>query len=210
MHGIRPPASAALCAVALVSSSCVSLVAGKHSYRASSPAVTVNGASVRMQVKPEGTAGGSYALSAMVVSAAVATFDGPFSWRLEATGRAGKHESLVVHRIHTRTAKTRRDEWYPRSHLGKRADFWNIKDQPGLARAIYPIPGLLVVKPREDGGLEVTVDLTVTASGRAERKLARFRMDPSQGRRDEFIFLPAEIVKSIGKPLSDWEDPAWD
>jgi len=163
-----------------------------------------------MQVKPEGTDGGSYALSAMVVSAAVATMDGPFSWRLEATGVSGIHESLVIHRIHTRTSKSKRDEWYPASHLGRRADFKVVKSAPGSSRAVYPIPGLLVVKPIEDGNLEVTVDLTVRAKGHGERKLVRFRMDPSRKRQDEFIFLPAEIVRSIGKSPSEWEDPGWD
>ncbi len=189
---------------------CVGLIAGKHSYAASSPPVRVNGAEIRMQVKPEGSDGGSYAFSAMVVSAAAATFDGPFSWRLEATGEAGRHESLVVHRIHTRTGKTRRSEWYPVDHLGRRADFRKVKDQPGKSRAIYQIPGLLVVKPRDDGTLDLTVDLTVTSSGKRERKVVCFRMDPSQGRQDEFIFLPAEIVRNIGKSPADWEDTGWD
>jgi hypothetical protein len=210
MHGRRLAARAALFSCLLASASCVSLIASKHTYSASSSAVRVNGADIRMQVKPEGTDGGSYALSAMVVSAAVATFDGPFRWRLEATGQAGNHDSLVIHRIHTRTGKTKRDEWYPVAHLGKRAVFCVVKSAPASSRAVYPIPGLLIVKPREDGNLEVTVDLTVTANGHRERKLVRFRMDPSQKRQDEFIFLPAEIVSSIGKSPSEWEDPGWD
>ena len=103
----------------------MSLIAKKNTYdsAASSPPVRVNGAEIRMQVKPEGTSGGSYALSAMVVSAAVATLDGPFRWRIEATGEAGRQEYLVVHRIRTRTGKTGRDEWYPAGLLGKKADF---------------------------------------------------------------------------------------
>jgi len=163
-----------------------------------------------MQVKPEGTDGGSYAFSAMVVGAAAATFDGPFRWRLEGTGKTGDQESLIVHRIHTRTGKTRRDEWYPVNLLDKRADFKLVKADPTHSRAVYAIPGLLLVKPREDGNLEVTVDLTVRANGRSERKLVRFRMDPSEKRGDEFIFLPAEIVNNIGKSLDEWDDPAWD
>jgi hypothetical protein len=48
----------------------MSIIAKKHTYGAnvSSPPVRVNGADIRMQVKPEGTDGGSYAISAMVVS----------------------------------------------------------------------------------------------------------------------------------------------
>ncbi len=193
-------------------SGCISLIAKKHTYgtAASSPPVRVNGTDIRMQVKPEGTEGGSYALSAMVVSAAVATFDGPFRWRLEATGEMGKQESLVVHRIRTVTGKTKRDEWYPVAHLGKRADFTRRKGETGAIRAVYPIPGLLQVKPLEDGALDVYVDLTVVSKGRSERKLVQFRMDPADKRQDEFIFVPTEIVQSIGKSPADWEDTGWD
>jgi hypothetical protein len=38
----------------------------------------------------------------------------------------------------------------------------------------------------------------------------KFRLDPAEKRQDEFIFLPAEIVRSIGSDPADWEDPAWD
>jgi hypothetical protein len=191
-------------------SSCVSLIAKKNSY-ASSPAVAVNGSQVRLQVKPQGTDGGSYAVSAMVVSAAVATLDGPFSWRVEATGEAGKHESLVVHRIRTRTKITQRDEWYPAKHLGKRADFTKPRSATGpQVRAIYPIPGLLKVKPKEDGMLEILVDLTIVRSGQRERKTVKFLMNPAQTRQDEMIFIPTEIVANIGKSPADWEDPGWD
>jgi hypothetical protein len=188
----------------------MSLIAKKNTYSATSSAVRVNGADIRMQVKPEGTAGGSYVVSAMVVSAAVATFDGPFRWRLEATGEAGKQQSLVIHRIRTRTTKTKRNEWYPISHLGKRADFKLAKGGVGPSRAVYPIPGLLIVKPREDGALEICVELSVVATGHSERKRVIFRMDPSQKRQDEFIFVPTEIVKSIGKSPADWDESGWD
>jgi len=213
MHGCRLTTRAAVGAACLVSlSGCISLIAKKNTYgaAASSPAVRVNGADIRMQVKPEGSDGGSYALSAMVVSAAVATFDGPFRWRIEASGEMGRQEYFVVHRIRTRTGKTRRDEWYPVFHLGKRADFKRPAGENGATRATYPIPGLLVVKPREDGSLEIFVDLTVVAQGHRERKLVCFRMDPSQKRQDEFIFVPTEIVKSIGKSPADWDKSGWD
>lgn len=208
MHGKARAASAVLAMAA--TSGCVSLIADKHTYDASSPPVRVNGADIRMQVRPEGTDGASYAVSAMVVSAAVATMDGPFRWRLEATGRQGEHCSLVIHRIHTRTTKTRRSEWFPASRLGKRADFRPVKGEDGVTRARYPIPGRLVIKPREDGAIEVTVDLSVLTGQGAVRKSVRFRMDPSHKRQDEFVFLPAEIVSSLGKPMSDWEESGWD
>ncbi len=213
MHGSRLATSAAL-AVAFLGTlnSCISLMAKKNTYgaAASSPSVHVNGANIRMQVKPEGTENGSYTLSAMVVSASVATFDGPFRWRLEATGETGRQESLVVHRVRTRTAKTKRDEWYPADHLGQRVDFKPSTGSSSTTHAAYPVPGLLLVKPHTDGALEVFVDLTVTTRGHGERKLVCFRMVPSQKRQDEFIFLPTEIVKSIGKSTADWDESGWD
>lgn len=212
MHSIRRPAS--LCVLALVFplTGCVSLMATKHSYAAdaSSPAVKVNGADIRLQLNPQGTDGGSYVVSAMVVSAAVTTMDGPFKWRLEAIGEPNRHEWLTVHRIRTRTTVTKRDEWYPTSYLDQRADFRRRSGTEDKWRAVYEIPGLLKVKPREDGALEVLADITVRASGKNERGVVKFRLDPSKGRRDEFVFLPSEIVKSIGKPMEDWEDPGWD
>ena len=211
MHGLPRAASAVLGAASLAAlSGCVGLVADKHTYQASSPPVRVHGADIRMQVKPEGTDGTNFALSAMVVTAAVATFDGPFRWRIEAHSPDSSHQSLVVHRIHTRTATSKRSEWYPAEKLGKSAGFRPLKDSPGASRAVYNVPGLLVVKPRDDGALEVTVDLSVTRNGKSERRTVRFRMDPSQKRQDEFVFLPAEIISHVGKPMDEWEQSGWD
>lgn len=212
MHAIAGAASLVALLPVILLTSCVSLRAAKHTYAAdaSSSAVKVNGASVRMQVNPQGTDGGSYVVSAMVVSAAVATFDGPFKWRVEAVGEPGHHESLIIHRIRTKTSTTKRDEWYPVDFLGKRVDFRRRTGTGEAWRAVYEIPGLLKVKPREDGALEILVDLTVRADGRNERKIVKFRLDPAKGRRDEFVFLPSEIAKSIGKPVEDWEGPGWD
>lgn len=210
MHAILRPARVGILAVGLLSGGCVSLISSKHSYSASSAPAKVNGADIRMQVRPEGTDGGSYAISAMVVSTAVATFDGPFSWRLEALGKTGVHQSMEIHRIRTRTSVTKRDEWYPERYLDLRCVFKPQDGAPSVARALYPIPGLLVVKPREDGDLEVMVDLTVRTNARSERRSVRFRMQPSQGRRDEFIFIPTEIAENIGKSPGEWDDSGWD
>jgi hypothetical protein len=201
-----------LAAVGLLSvllTSCASLIADKHTYDAgaASPAVVVNGATVRLRMKPEGTGKGSMAVSLMVVSAAKATMDGPFRWRLDAEGREGHHEWVIVHRIRTLTSITKRDERYPERHLGERASFRKRED---AFRASYLIPGVLNVKPREDGALEVLVDLTVRADGRSVRQTARFRMQPAHKRADEFVFIPAEIVNHIGKPKEDWEESGWD
>jgi hypothetical protein len=209
MHGSRPATRAVVFLVTVMGlSGCVSIIAKKNTYgaSASSPPVVVNGAKIRMQVKPEGAANGSVAISAMVYSAAIATLEGPFRWRIEATGNVG-HESMVVHKIRTRTSKTHRDEWYPAEHLGRRLEFSN---GAGVRRAAYPIPGLLQVKSDVDGALDVSVDLSVVRAGRSERKTVNFRMDPSQKRQDEFIFVPTEIVSSFGQTPADWEDAGWD
>lgn len=209
MRGIRFLTHLLAAVAVIVLPGCAALVAKKHTYGSRS-GVPVNGAKVSLQVKPEGSGGGSFMLSAMVVSGGVATLDGPFAWRIEAIGETGRHEALVVHRLRTRTAATGRDEWYPRKHLGKQSEFRVVKSSPSQARAVFEIPGLLQVKPREDGALDVLADLSVKAGGRWERKQVKFHLDPAEKRQDEFIFLPAEIVKSIGSDPADWEDPGWD
>ena len=189
--------------------SCAAISAKKHTY-VRGAAVPVNGAQVSLSLKPEGTAGGSFVLSAMVVSGGMATLDGPFRWRIEAFGEAGKQQALVVHRLHTTTSATKRDEWYPEKHLGGRAEFRPVKAQPGRTRAVFEIPGYLEVKPREDGALTILADVAVQTASRWERKILKFRLDPAEKRQDEFIFLPAEIVKGLGSDPADWDDPGWD
>lgn len=212
MHAIPAPARLAVIALAIPLCSCVSMRATKHTYaaNASSPAVKVNGANVRLQLRPEGTSGGSYVVSAMVVAAAVTTLDGPFRWRIEATGQENRHESMVVHRLRTQTKITKRDEWYPTHFLGKRVDFTKPSGTSNPWRAVFEIPGILQVKPREDGALEILADLSIRADGKTQRKVVKFRLDPSKSRQDEFIFVPTEIVKSIGKPMSEWDETGWD
>ena len=212
MHGGGAAARVSAILLAIPLAGCVGSRTTKHTYTAgaSSPVVRVDGAAVRLQLSPQGTDGGMYAVSAMVVSAAAVTLDGPFKWRIQAVGAAGRHDFLTVHRIRTRTTGTKRDEWYPESHLGRRVDFRKRSGAAGDWRAVYEIPGLLKVKPREDGALEVLVDMTIGSAARRERRVVRFRLDPVRGQKDEFIFLPAEIVKSIGKPMADPQDWGWE
>jgi hypothetical protein len=205
MEPMRPIA-AILC---LFLANCAAISAKKHTYGRGA-AVPVNGAEVSLSVKPEGTAGGSFVVSAMVVTGGVATLDGPFRWRIQALGEAGKQQALVVHRLRTITSTTKRDEWYPEKHLGRRAEFRPVKAEPGHTRAVFEIPGYLEVKPREDGMLTILADVSVQSADRWRRQLLKFRLDPAEKRQDEFIFLPAEIVKSLGTDPADWEDPGWD
>jgi len=197
------------CLLSLPLAGCAALIANKHTYGGQSSA-EINGARVALRVKPEGTAGGSFMLGAMVVAGGVTTLDGPFRWRIEAEGEAGRHESLVVHRLRTRTSATGRDEWYPVRHLGKRVAFQALKAEPGKARAVFEIPGTLQVKPREDGALRIVADVSVTAAGRTRRALVAFRLEPAEKRADEFVFLPAEIVRSFSDDPAAWSDEGWD
>lgn len=182
----------------------------KHTYDGSSGGAELNGATLSMKVKPQGTEDGSYMFSAMVVSAGVATMDGPFNWRIEAVGEEGVHEEMAVLSLHTRTEKTRRAEEYPRDRLGQRALFRPLADQPGKVRARFLVPGLLQVKPREDGRLTVTAVVAIKAKGRWKRAKVRFRLEPDEKQQNETIFLPAEIVRSFGTDPADWDDPGWD
>lgn len=191
-------------------SSCAGLLAKKRSYQDTAAGVLVDGAVVKLQVKPEGTSPGSFMVSAMVVGGGMATLQGPFRWRFEAEGEAGRHEWLGVHRIRTRTEKSGRDEWYPTAHLGKRANFRPVKGNPSLSRARYEVPGMLNVQPAEDGALTVEVEISVGGAGRTERRVLRFRLVPVEKRQDEFVFLPTEIVKGIGTKPEDLDTPGWD
>lgn len=190
--------------------SCVGVRAKKHTYSTSGGLLEVGGTQVAVQFRPEGTKGPNMMMSAMVVGGGFATFDGPFRWRVEALGETGRHEKLVVHRIRTRTTKSGRDEWYPSEHLGFAKSFRRIKDRPRECRVRYEIPGLLKVKPEEDGRLDVWIDLSIIEKGGVTRKSVRFALDPATKRADEMVFLPVEIAKSIGTEPEDWEDSMWD
>ncbi|MGJ8645220.1 MAG: hypothetical protein ACSHX9_17595 [Luteolibacter sp.] len=197
--------------LALVSSGCMGFYGTRSTYGGSGSGVAVNGAEVSMQVKPEGTSGGSYALSAMVVGVGVANLDGPFRWRIEAEGREGVHQALYVTRIRTKTSVTKRDEVYPDKWLGEKIPFTKKQSYPdGVVKAVFEIPGRLEVKPKEDGTLEVLADVTIQAKGRRVGKTVKFLLDPASKDDREVIFLPAEIVSSIGKPVSEWEEEGWD
>ncbi len=190
---------------------CVAFFGKSETYQGAGSVAKVNGARVSMQVKPEGTSGGSYSLSAMVVGVGVANLDGPFSWRIEAVGEQGVHEAMYVQDLRTVTSITKKDQKYPRRWLGERVDFVRrSSDKVGEVRAVFEIPGKLQVKPSEDGALSIYADVLVVAKGRKERKVVKFQLSPTDKNNNEVIFLPAEIVSSIGKPMSEWEETGWD
>ncbi len=191
--------------------SCMSFYGNRSTYGQIGGGAQINGATVSMQVKPEGTSGGSYALSAMVVGVGVANLDGPFSWRIEAVGKEGVHETMYVQGIRTVTSVTKRNEKLPERWLGERTDFVRKKSYaPGEVRAVFDIPVKLDVKPSVDGALDVYADIIVLAKGTRVRKTVKFHLDPTSKKDREVIFIPAEIVTSIGKPMSEWEETGWD
>lgn len=201
---------ASLClSVALMQTGCVGFYGKRSTY--AGHGVEVNGAQVSMSVKPEGSSGGSYALSAMVVGVAVANLDGPFRWRIEAEGKEGVHQAMYVQRLRTVTSITKRDEWFPKKWLGDKVPFTKKNSYaPGVVKAAFDVPGYLVVKPKEDGALNVFADVVIEAKRRKERKVIKFHLDPAEKKGRETIFLPAEIVNSVGKPMSEWEEKGWD
>ena len=194
-----------------MSASCMSFYGNRSTYGQAGDAAVINGATVSLHVKPEGTGNGSYALSAMVVGVAVADLDGPFRWRIEAVGEEGVHEAMYVRRLRTVTAVTKRDEWFPERLLEGRTDFVRKKSYaPGEVRAVFDIPARLDVKPSVDGALDVSADIVIEAKGERIGKAVKFRLEPAKKRDSETVFIPAEIVSGIGKPMSEWEESGWD
>lgn len=174
----------------------------------------VNGALVTSAVKGMGGKAG-ISVSAMVYNAAAGETDGPFLWRIEARGKKGEHESLTVHSLRVKTEKTSRNEPFPSKWLNKAAPFEEMKGKKneGVVFAKFQLPGKLEVFPEVDGEITMTVDLTIKANGRSERKTLAFQMQPQVGRKNEMIFLPTEIVSSLGKkdPTEwQWSSPGSD
>lgn len=167
----------------------------------------VNGAQVTSAVKGMGGKAGM-SVSAMVYNAALGETDGPFLWRIEARGEKGVHESLTVHSLRVKTEKTNRSEPFPGEWLNKAAPFEELKGRKntGETFAKVQLPGKLEVFPEVDGEITMVADLSVKASGRTQRKRMTFVMEPKVGRKNEMIFLPTEIVSSLGrKDPTEWK-----
>lgn len=200
---------ACLPATALFLCSCFAITGEKHTYVDRGKAVEVAGAQVEIDFRPEGTRPGATMLSAMVVGGGFVTFDGPFQCRIEAHGEQGVHQSLIVHRIRTRTGKSRRDEWFPAQYLGEKVAFKPLSGGK-QARARYLMPGLLEVLPETDGALTMWVDLSIIRDSGTTRRTVQFRYDPTLKKHNEVIFLPVEVATNIGKDFDEMEDSMWD
>ena len=196
-----------LLAVALLTASCGHMYLKTESY-AVGEEVEINGAKVRSPVRPNGGSSG-FALSAMVYSAGSGSLDGPFLWRIEATGREGVHEALTVHRLKVTTEKTKRSEWFPGNYLGTEAPFQPVPRREGETFAQFQIPGELEVYPQKDGSISICAEISVRSTERTERRIARFRLEPESSRGLETLNVPAELVKSWGGPdPAEWKIPA--
>ena len=175
----------------------------------------INGAAVTSAVKGMGGKAGM-SVSAMVYNAATGTTDGPFLWRIEARGEEGVQESMIVHSLRVKTSKTKRNEPFPSEWLNKSAPFELLKGKKNAGKtfAKFQLPGKLEVFPEVDGEITMTADLSIKANGRTERKTLTFEMEPQVGRKNEMIFLPKEIVTSLGrKDPTEWNwtsNPAGD
>jgi len=192
-----------LALISLLFTSCGHIFTKSHTY-SKVEGVDINGASIRSAVKPNGGKGG-LSLTAMIYMAASATLDGPFLWRIEAEGKEGVHEKLIVHRLKVETKETKRSEWFPQEELGKFAKFKPVPKQPGVTFANYQIPGRLKVMPREDGDIRITADISVVSNKRTVREIVRYSMASAKESDAEFLFVPGEIVKSFGpKDPTEW------
>lgn len=189
--------------LSFIFASCGHIFTKSHTYQKSST-VAINGAQVGSSVKPMGGKSG-FALSAMVYMAGSATLDGPFIWRIEAAGKDGVHQSMVVHRVKVTTSKTKRSEWYPAYHLGYTQPFKSFKKEPGKSYAVFQIPGKLKVYPRSDGDITILADISVKSKRRTERRLVKFQLKSDTTKDVEFINLPAEIVKGAQNDPREWK-----
>ena len=196
VHSIMLITPMALC-------SCGHIFTKSHTYH-KSETVEINGAKVGSAVKPMGGNSG-LSLSAMVYMAGSATLDGPFIWRIEAEGKEGEHESIVVHRVKVMTSKSKRSEWYPRRELGYLTAFKPFKKEPGKVYAVFQIPGKLKVYPREDGDITILADVSVKSNKGTRRKLVKFGLQADTVQDVEFINLPAEIIKGSQKDPREWQ-----
>jgi len=188
----------------IASLACIALASCGHIFTKSntydtSASVVINGAKVTSGVKPMGGEGGM-SISAMVYMAGSAQLKGPFRWRLEAEGQAGKHTKMIVHRLKVETSLTKRKEWYPEKELGYYVEFKNFKKEPGKSFAVYEIPGKLKVYPEKDGDIAIFADVTISSETGSNRKVVKFSLPAETEKKErDFIFFPAEIIKGFGE-----------
>lgn len=188
-----------------LSTSCVSFWLKEKTYKASSDSTKINGADVRIALKPNG--GQSYGtISAMVVGLGAGTLDGPFFWRVEAEGVEGVHQKLWVNDITVTTSNTDRSEPLPKEHLNYSSEFKPMKgkENAGKTFANHQFPGMLEVYPEKDGDITITADVSVMSVSGTQRKRLRYTLSPDTSKGFDTIFIPTEIITSWGEDPTEW------
>lgn len=190
----------ALALFCLVLPSCMGVYLNENTYQATSKGTDINGADVRIALKPMG--GTSYgSLSAMVVGVGAGSTDGPFIWRVEAEGVEGEHQKLWVNSITVSTSKTGRKEPLPKEFLNVHSKFKQMKgkENAGKSFANHQFPGKLEVYPKKDGDISIIADVSVQSTKGVRRKTLKFELAPNSSKGFDSIFLPTEIINSFGK-----------
>ena len=189
-----------LCLSTFLFTSCLGMYIRDNNYTASTQPVEINGAKVKIALKPNG--GQSYgSASAMLVGFGAGKTDGPFIWRVEGEGLDGIHDSLWVNNIHVRTSTTNRSEPFDQKLLNYRSEFKPLKgkDNAGKTFANHQIPGELLVYPKKDGDITITASVSVrNTSQKTQTKTISFELAPKSSNTFENIFIPTEIINSFG------------
>lgn len=196
-----------LSSVSLILPSCMGVYLNENDYQASSPSTQINGADVRIALKPMG--GKSYgSASAMVVGVGAGSTDGPFIWRVEGEGVEGVHEKLWVNNIKVTTGATGRSEPLPKNYLDFSSEFKPMKGKAnaGKSFANHQFPGKLEVYPKKDGAITIKADVSVKTNKSIQRKTLNYSLSPNASKGFDSIFIPTEIIKSFGrKDPTEWQ-----
>ncbi len=186
--------------------SCMGVYMKENTYKATSESSSINGADVRIALKPMG--GATYgSLSAMVVGIGAGKTDGPFIWRVEAEGEEGVHEKLWVNRVTVTTSNTDRSEPLPKEHLDFHSEFKPMKgkDNAGKTFANHQFPGKLEVYPNTDGDITIKANVSVQSNSGVKSDTITFSLIPDSSNGFDSIFIPTEIMNSFGgKDPTEW------
>jgi len=187
--------------LSLIFTGCMGMYLRDNSYEATTKPVEINGAEVKIAVKPMG--GDMYgSFSAMLVGFGAGKTDGPFIWRVEGSGNEDEHLYLWVNSIKVETSLTKRSEPYDKKLLNFKSEFKPMKgkENKGKSFANHQIYGELLVYPKKDGDIKITANVSVKNKvGKIESKTIVFQLKANSSNEFESVFLPTEIINSFGK-----------
>lgn len=182
-----------------------------------SPAVWLNGAEVRSEVK---AMKGEGALDKPKVAyrAGTSQLDGPFFWSFTAEGTEGEHLSMIVEGVQISTGKTRRNVQIPQSMVGqevafsleqlekpKRSFFKKPEKEDEEAKkpkwlASYALPSSLQLYPKVDGKIVVAAKIRITTAERSDSEWVNFALLPSRNKNGTFSFRRT-MIEYGGVPI---------